>query len=41
LLGHDHADPAGERRMRAREDDILRACGFPPGTAGWSYGHPD
>ncbi len=39
LLGHDHAAPEEERRMRAREDEVLQACGFPPGTAGWS--HPD
>jgi probable rRNA maturation factor len=37
LLGHDHAAPEEERRMRAREDEVLQACGFPPGTAGWSH----
>ncbi len=39
LLGHDHAEPEEERRMRAREDEVLQACGFPPGSAGWN--HPD
>jgi probable rRNA maturation factor len=37
LLGHDHAEPAAERRMRAQEDEILTSRGFPPGTAGWSH----
>ncbi len=37
LLGHDHAEPEEEREMRACEDDALVACGFPPGTAGWSH----
>lgn len=39
LLGHDHAQPEQERVMRGREDAILTAEGFPPGTVGWS--HPD
>ena len=39
LLGHDHADPDDESRMRAREDEVLTACGFPLGTAGWDYAH--
>ena len=39
LLGHDHADPDDESRMRAREDEVLTARGFPPGTAGWDYPH--
>lgn len=37
LLGHDHAEPEEERVMRAREDEVLTASGFPPGTAGWSH----
>jgi probable rRNA maturation factor len=41
LLGHDHALPDEEQVMRAREDTILQACGFPPGTAGWSYTRHD
>lgn len=39
LLGHDHAAPEEEARMRAREDAALAACGFPPGTAGWDADH--
>jgi probable rRNA maturation factor len=39
LVGHDHAQPDDERLMRAREDEVLLACGFPPGTAGWSHAH--
>ncbi len=39
LLGHDHAEPAQERAMRAREDEVLTANGFPPGTAGWDDAH--
>lgn len=39
LLGHDHAEPAAEAAMRAREDAALVACGFPPGTAGWDHAH--
>lgn len=37
LLGHDHAQPEEEAVMRAQEDAALQACGFPPGTAGWSH----
>lgn len=37
LLGHNHALPDEERVMRAREDAILQACGYPPGAAGWCY----
>jgi probable rRNA maturation factor len=37
LLGHDHAVPEEEARMRAREDEVLIACGFPSGSAGWDY----
>ncbi len=37
LLGHDHAEPEQERVMRQREDTVLHACGFPPGSAGWSH----
>lgn len=37
LLGHDHAEPDEERVMRVREDEVLAACGFPPGTSGWAY----
>ena len=36
LLGHDHAEPDEEALMRSCEDATLQACGFPPGTAGWS-----
>jgi probable rRNA maturation factor len=39
LLGHDHAAPDGEAAMRAREDEVLVARGFPPGTAGWRAAH--
>lgn len=39
LLGHDHAEPEEEAAMRAREDEVLTACGFPPGTAGWEHAH--
>ena len=37
LLGHDHAEPEEERRMRTKEDAALTANGFPPGTAGWNH----
>lgn len=37
LLGHDHTDPADEAAMRAREDEVLSACGFPSGAAGWRH----
>ena len=36
LLGHDHAEQEEERTMRAAEDAALTACGFPPGSAGWT-----
>ena len=36
-LVDDHAEPDEEARMRAREDEALQSCGFPPGTAGWSH----
>jgi probable rRNA maturation factor len=39
LLGHDHAEPEEEARMRAREDEVLHACGFPSGSAGWDDAH--
>jgi len=39
LLGHDHAEPEEEARMRAREDAVLIAGGFPPGAAGWNHVH--
>jgi probable rRNA maturation factor len=39
LLGHDHAEPEEEVRMRAREDEVLIACDFPSGSAGWDYAH--
>lgn len=39
LLGHDHANPDEEAAMRAREDRVLLARGFPSGSAGWDYSH--
>lgn len=31
LLGYDHADPDGERRMRQRENVLLRSAGYDAG----------
>ncbi len=31
LLGHDHAEPEEERRMRQREDVLLRSAGYDAG----------
>jgi probable rRNA maturation factor len=39
LLGHDHAEPDEEAKMRVREDEALLASGFPSGSAGWDYDH--